>query len=112
MTDTDALTEALADTLAEHRYRYGSASCTCKPSWQMPISAHPAHVAAALLPVVAQHVEDARRDERERIAETIRGSVSYGFGMNPDGTEDPQAMAYVEGIHTAYDIARAEGGTP
>lgn len=48
-----------------------------------------------------------RVEERERISAAIRESIPYGYGMNPDGTEDSCAMAYVAGINDAYNIARA-----
>ena len=60
---------------------------------------------------LAAHDAQVRADERKRIAAAIRESIPYGYGMNPDGTEDSCAMAYVEGVHDAYRIARAGGAS-
>ena len=63
-------------------------------------------------PWLAAHVSAAETkacgDERERIAKAIATSVSYGFGLNHDGSEDSHAMAYVEGLKDAHDIARGD----
>lgn len=41
---------------------------------------------------------DALRQAAKEIAEL----VPYGYGMNPDGTEDRTAMAYVDGHREAW----------
>jgi hypothetical protein len=70
MTDTDALTEALADALSQHRYyphpvTRGMTASSNSPSWSCACGHNgftwdqrETHVAAALAPVVAQHVEE------------------------------------------------------
>jgi hypothetical protein len=62
------LSDTLADALADHHYegRY----CACGAVlWNQVVDreAHPRHIAAALAPVVAHMIDDARRDARERI---------------------------------------------
>lgn len=43
----------------------------------------------------------------EDAAQQIRSAIPYGYGMNPDGTEDRTAMAYVDGNGEALNIVQA-----
>lgn len=61
-------------------------------------------IAERLMPTLDRE----RREVGERIAQAIATSVSPGFGLNHDGSEDSHAMAYVEGLKDAHDIARDE----
>ena len=53
--------------------------------------------------IVREHTERALADVEQRIA----SSVSPNFALRHDGSEDPQAAAYVEGLHDAHEIVRA-----
>lgn len=56
-----------------------------------------------LAAIVRAHAERALAEVEQRIA----SSVSPNFALRHDGTEDPQAAAYVEGLHDAHEIVRA-----
>lgn len=53
--------------------------------------------------IIREHTERALAEVEQRIA----SSVSPNFALRHDGTEDPQAAAYVEGLHDAHQIVRA-----
>lgn len=56
----------------------------------------------------ATAVAEAARAEALVDAErAIAASVSYGFGMRHDGTEDPKAAIYTEGLHDAWVAVRS-----
>lgn len=56
-----------------------------------------------LAAIVREHAERALAEVEQAIA----SSVSPNFALRHDGSEDPQAAAYVEGLHDAHQIVRA-----
>ncbi|WP_436702443.1 hypothetical protein [Nocardioides sp. BYT-33-1] len=57
----------------------------------------------ALADLLREHTDRALAEVEQRIA----SSVSPNFALRHDGSEDPQAAAYVEGLHDAHEIVRA-----
>ena len=43
----------------------------------------------------------------EEAADALVKLTPYGMELLPDGREDKQAAAYVEGVHTSHDFLRA-----
>lgn len=75
------------------------------------IDGYPAEVAHHILASdwLATHDAAVRAEHGERIAQAIAASFPLNGELRHDGTADPQAAAYVEGLHDAYRIARETG---
>lgn len=107
--------DALAELLTEHEWRlptYGSRqvlACRCGDEL-IPASSngvatyadHRAHVAD----VLAERDRRIKAEALREAADDVGGSTSPNFGMRHDGTVDPQAAAYVEGLHDAWALLR------
>lgn len=68
-----------------------------------PASQRRPQILAAVERIVREHTERALAEVEQRIA----SSVSPNFALRYDGSEDPRAAAYVEGLHDAHEIVRA-----
>lgn len=71
------------------------------PAWT------PGHVLADLLADVSEVVREHTDRALAEVERAIATSVSPNFALRRDGSEDPQAAAYVEGLHDAHEIVRA-----
>ena len=99
--EVEALITAAADALMASRLTWSTHADQCV-EWQREF-----WTAVASIILTPALLDQVRREEGERIAQAIATSVSPGFGMHRDGTEDSPAMAYVEGLGDATAIARA-----
>lgn len=55
---------------------------------------------------VVRDAAQVRRDEANLIANLIAKAAPHNMELRPDGSEDPLAAAYVDGVHAAHDVAR------